>query len=108
MSEISPPALIGNYQTKMRLDMADLTLEDLADVGELLGMALSDIMQGPKQALGIAAVAWVLHKRDDPTYTYEQARKLRLADIDLVNSAESEQPSGSNGVAPVLLPASGP
>ena len=97
----SAKGLNGNFN-------ADLTLEDLAEIGEMLGAALSDVMQGPKQALGIAAVAWVLHRRDDPTYTYEQARKLRLADLDLVNSAESEQPSGSNGAAQPLLPASGP
>ncbi len=92
--------------TKMRLDMADLTLGELADVTEMLGVGLQDALQGPKQPLAMAAIAWIIHRRDDPTYTYEQAKTLRMADLEVVNT-DPEALAGDNGDGPPVSLASG-
>lgn len=92
--------------TKVRLDIADLTLGELADVTELLGAGLQDALTGTSQPRAMAAIAYVLTRRTDPTFTFEQALGLRMADLEVVNP-DPEVPAGDNGAERVLSPASG-
>jgi hypothetical protein len=94
---------------KVRIDMADLTLGELAEVGELLGMSLQDAMTGPAQPRAVAALACVVARRTDPAYTFDQALALHMTDLEIVNApdAAGEPSAGSNGAAPAVLPASG-
>ncbi len=92
--------------TKMKLDMADLTLGELADVTEMLGIGIQDALQGPSQPRAMAAIAWILHRRDDPAYTFEQALTLRMGDLEIVSS-DPEALAGDNGDAPPMSLASG-
>jgi hypothetical protein len=89
--------------------MADLTLGELADAAELLDAPLHEAIQGRQQPRAIAAMVCVLQRRTDPGYTLEQALALKMADIDMVapDTDPEKVPAGSNGGAPVLLPASG-
>jgi len=91
---------------KIRVEVADLTLGELADAGELLGGPLHEAMTGMAQPKAIAAIVCVIQRRTDPAYTMEQALGLRMADVELVG-ADPEAPAGNNGTGPVLLPASG-
>lgn len=91
---------------RIRVDVGDLTLGELAAAGELLGVPLHDAMGGVAQAKGIAAIVCILQRRTDPGYTLEEALGLRMRDVELVG-ADPEAPAGSNGIGPVLLPASG-
>lgn len=94
---------------KLRVDMADLTLGELADVADVLGAPLAEALQGQSQPRAIAAIVCVLQRRTDPAYTYEQALGLRMAELEIVAAEATgpEVPAGNNGAAPVLLPASG-
>lgn len=95
---------------RIRVDMNELTLDELARAGEALGATLDVALSGPGQPRAVAALAWLIRQRDDPTYTYEQALQLRAVDVDLVgeDGASNPEPSGDNtGDAPLLSPALG-
>jgi hypothetical protein len=95
--------------TKLRVDMADLTLGEMADAGELLGAPLHEVMGGVGQPRAIAAMVCMLQRRTDPGYSLEAALALRMSDLDMVNpETDPEKASaGSNGERPAVLPASG-
>ena len=92
---------------KLRVDMADLTFEELAVAGELVGVALVELMGGPGHFRYVAAVVCVTMRRTDPDFTLDQAMRMRPSDVELVDSSSSEQSAGSNGAGPALLPAAG-
>jgi hypothetical protein len=92
---------------KLRVDMADLTFEELAVAGELVGVPLHELMGGPGHFRYVAAVVCVTMRRTDPDFTLDQAMRMRPADVELVDSSSSEQSAGSNGAGPALLPAAG-
>jgi len=91
---------------RIRVDMADLTLGEMADAGELLGVSLAAAMEGVLQPKAIAAIVCVLQRRTRPDFTLDDALRLHMRDIDLVNP-DPEASAGNNGAGPVLLPASG-
>jgi hypothetical protein len=91
---------------RIRVDTADLTLGELADAGELLGIPLQDAMTGLAQPKAIAALVCVIVRRTDPSYTLDQALQLHMRDIDLVQT-DPEVSAGNNGGGPALSPASG-
>lgn len=96
--------------TKLRLDMADLTLGELAQVADLLGVSLQDALTGTAQPRAIAAIACVVKQRDDPGFTFDQALELKMSDIEVVNAdpdAEGEAPAASNGGERAPSPVSG-
>jgi len=90
---------------RIRVEMADLTLRELAQVGKLLApRALGDVMTGPDQPEAIAALVCVIKQRTDPTFTYEQALDLHMGDVEFV-APESNGDGG--GMTPLPSPASG-
>lgn len=93
---------------KLKVDMADLTFEELAVAGELVGMPLAELMGGPGHFRYVAAVVCVTKRRTDPDFTIEEALHMRPGDVELVDTTSQEQSAGNNGAGPVLLPASGP
>lgn len=94
---------------KLRVDMADLTLGEMVDAGELLGAPLHEVMSGIGQPKAIAAMVCVLQRRTNPGYSLAEALALRMADLELVTPEvdPGKVSAGSNGSAPVLSPASG-
>ena len=81
----------------IRVDTAEMTLRDLADVSALLDpVSLVDAIQGPKMADAIAALTWAVQRHHDPTFTLEDAYGLRLGpDIELINAGAVAGPVGS-------------
>jgi hypothetical protein len=92
---------------KLRVDMADLTFEELAVAGELVGVPLVELMGGPGHFRYVAAVVCVTMRRTDPDFSLAQAMRMRPSDVELVDSSSSEPSAGSNGAGPALLPAAG-
>jgi hypothetical protein len=93
-------------QPKIRVDLAEMTLRELGDVGRLLApRTLAEVMQSPEQTDAIAALACVVKRRTDPDYSLEQALDLRMGDIDMVS--EADPLANSNGAQPLALLASG-
>lgn len=95
--------------TRIRIDQADVTLSELADVEEALGCSLGVAFER-SQARAIAALAYVTAKRADPSFTFEQALALKMADLDIVTAGEDGHPEAlgaDNGLSPPVSPAPG-
>jgi len=70
---------------RLRIEMDDLTLAELDQVAQLVDVEqLDQAMQGKGQFQAMAAIACVVKQRTDPTFTLEQARALKLGDIELI------------------------
>ncbi len=69
-------------------DLEDFELGDLEWLEEHLGTSLSDgsALNSMRAAVGFV---FIIKRRDDPSYTIEQARKVKLAAID----APEEEPA---------------
>jgi hypothetical protein len=101
-----------NGDDKVRVDMAELTLGELSEVGEILGSDVSTALQGPQQPRAIAALVWITLRRDDPTYTLDRALGLKMSQLEIVGGPDSEsspaeRSSGNSGVAPLVSLESG-
>lgn len=89
---------------KIRVDVQDMTLEEMAETLELAGDSNSKGFNFRQTA----AMVCVIKRRTDPEFTYEQALKLKLGDLDIVNAEEApEALGGATGVVPPLSLASG-
>jgi hypothetical protein len=89
----------------IRVDAAELTLAELADVSDAAGTP-EGVARAGDNFRQIAAMAWVVKRRTDPGYTFAAALGLRMADIDL-GEQPPEVPGGDNGVSPLSSPALG-
>lgn len=84
---------------KIRVDVSDLSLEEMAEALEAMG----DVDEKSKgfNFRQTAALAWVTIKRTNPEFTYEQALKMKIGELDIVE-APPEVPGGATGVVPPL------
>lgn len=87
---------------KVRVDVSDMTLREMADATAAAG----DVEAAGGSFLQMAAMAWVVKRRTDPTFSFDDALALRMGDLDIVEQAP-EVRSGVIGVAPPPLPGSG-
>lgn len=59
-----------------------LELGDMVDVEEASGVPITAFSEGgtlPFKA--VVALAWVIRRHDEPEFTYEAARKLKMSDL---------------------------
>ena len=73
------------------MDITNLTLGEVATVEELSGRSLSTLgdESAPKGKL-MAALAYVITKRDDPKYTMRQAEGLTMEDVNKLFTADKD------------------
>lgn len=73
------------------MDIQNLTLGEIATVERLSGRALADLAEEnlPKGEL-LAALAFVIKKRSDSSYTFEQAQNLTMHDINELLEGDAE------------------
>jgi hypothetical protein len=82
---------------RLRVDPAELTLGELSDVTELLGEPLDTVM-AKNQAKGLLAVVCIIKRRTEPEFSLEDARALRITDLELPTNPEA---LGANNGAPL-------
>lgn len=72
---------------KLVFNLDDLTIGDLADIEDVSGVAVTGInLQQPPLKL-IPALIWVTQRREDPAFSYQDARAVKLADLEIVGEA---------------------
>ena len=104
----------------LRFDPADATVGDLEDFAEVTGMELPEAMRRypvlddsghpvlddkgkPRvdvrmTAKTIKALVWLVMRRDDPAFTLDDARKVRLSELQLGSEPDpKETPPDSAG-----------
>jgi hypothetical protein len=65
----------------LNFDLDELTLGDMADLEEIAGidvLSMDKTRLGPKQIL---ALVWVFRRQEEPSFTYDDARKLKPRDL---------------------------
>ena len=74
------------------MDIQNLTLGEITQVENLSGRAFVELSdeEAPKGAL-LTALAFVVKKRADSNYTYEEAQKLTMADIEEIMTPDSSE-----------------
>lgn len=95
---------------RLHVDLSLLTLRDMQEINNLLGVPFADALQGIQQPTAIAAAVWITQRRENPSFTLDDALDLSMmADVDLVGGpdAPGEAVAGNNGGPLAGLPASG-
>ncbi len=64
----------------MDIDLDKLTLAEIEELEELTGKAIDVLFDGPKGKL-MRALFFVVTKRTDPTYTFEQTAGLTINEV---------------------------
>ncbi|MBM7770897.1 hypothetical protein JOD54_001101 [Actinokineospora baliensis] len=83
----------------LRVRVDDLTVGEIDDIEEVIGASIDSIgAPGARKGKFLLALALVMKRRDDPTYTIEQARGLRIT---LDDSADAANPTRIGGAVPV-------
>lgn len=66
----------------MNLNVDDLTLGELEDIEEKTGVNVATLKQGSAlPAKVLTAIVWVMKRREDPSFTYELAREMKVTEL---------------------------
>lgn len=68
---------------EIALDPQDLTLGELEEFEAATGMTMADIGKGTAKA--ILGLIWLAKRREDPSFTLDDARKLKVGEITFAN-----------------------
>lgn len=73
------------------LDMNALTLGEIAQIEDIAGQSISVMADdaAPKAKL-MAAMAYIARRREDPTYTLQQAEAMSMEEFDALWSDEAD------------------
>jgi len=87
---------------KIMVDVSKLTLGDMAEAADVAG----DPERPGYNFRQAAALAWVSRRQTDPTFTYDDALRLRNDEFEVVEQPP-EVPGAANGATPQGSPVSG-
>lgn len=85
----------------LRVDPDELTIGDLEDFEEAAGVAFEDaFVAGPdgnvKPSLkAIKAIVWVVKRQSDPGFTLDDARNVKLVELEIGSEAEGSAPTSA-------------
>lgn len=68
---------------RLVVDPDDLTLGEIEDIEKAAGQPFAKMMEGGFTASALVAVVYVVMRRDDPSFTIDDARRLKLGSLDL-------------------------
>ena len=109
--------------TPLRFSVDSLTVGDLEDIEEITGMSFDDIMDmltsdkvGENGKIGLPlkvlkALVFVVYRAADPEFTMDDARKVRVSELEVVLSEpdptgpadeEASSSSATSGTSPRL------
>ena len=73
---------------KVNLDIGSLTLREIEDFETKTNLGIGEL--GPGKAMSaraLRAIVWILTRRDDPAFTYEDAGDLKVVDLEFEGEA---------------------
>lgn len=77
---------------KLVLDVDEMTLGELEELEALAGCTIEDIMQGERSVRSMIAIIFILRRRDNPAFTLEDAKRVKMSELELVDGADVEDP----------------
>ena len=65
------------------MDLQDLTMGEIEEIEALAGESIATALAstGTARTKTLIGIAWVQHRKTDPTFTLDKARKLTMRDI---------------------------
>jgi len=80
----------------VELNLNDLTIGEVADLEEVLGISMEAAFaaDAPRGRV-IQALVWINNRREDPTFTFEDAGKLKLSEMNVEQVNEIPPPSAA-------------
>lgn len=72
---------------KLTINLDDLTLGDLADLEDVSGVSLTGINLKTPPLKVVPALVWIQQRREDPKFTYEMARAIKLSELEMSGDA---------------------
>lgn len=79
----------------LRFSVDSITVGDMEDIEEIAGMSFAEIVELLKDPVGesgmikvpikvLKAVVFVIYRRDNPDFTIEDTRKIKVTELELV------------------------
>lgn len=66
----------------MDINIDDLTLGDLEEVEKIAGVSVGELFaDGKLPAKALKAIVWVMRRREDPTFSLEDAANVKVSDF---------------------------
>lgn len=69
---------------KIVFDPESLTMGELCDYEDITGMTIDRLGSGVVTTRMLLAMVYITRRREDPSYTLEDAKRVRLMDIEAV------------------------
>lgn len=84
---------------QLQFDPESLTLGDLEDFESYVGLplerALDPVTNQPSTMRALVGLLWILHRQQDPQFTLQQARALKLHELEFsVDPTPATPPRG--------------
>jgi hypothetical protein len=71
----------------LSLDVDALTLGELVDLGDVIGDdAVAKLGEGKTSPKAVLALVWIAKRREDPTFTLEQARAVKVSSLEFADA----------------------
>lgn len=85
-----------NMAEQIRFSEDDLTIGDLEDFEEIVGASIDDAFQDGKSVSTktLKAVVFITKRRDNPDFTLEDARKVKVSELVLEPSKADPTDAG--------------
>ena len=84
-------------EEKILFDVDSMTLADLEKLEEAADAPVSAIIQsltgGPLTARMIAAIVWMSRQKTNPAFTLEEARSLKIGEIQFASKESEPEPN---------------
>lgn len=77
------------------LDVSQLTVGDVEDIEEICGKQLDELDFKTPSAKLMKAIIYINGRRDNPDFTLEEARQVKLAEVKLVENPPTEDGGAS-------------
>jgi hypothetical protein len=91
-------------QVSLAFDLDELTIGDLADMEDVAGVDIQriDLKAPPLKVL--PAMVWIFNRKLDPTFTYADARAVKLTTLSIAGEAPTVAVAAGDGTAPPSAP----
>ena len=76
------------------IDLDDLELGEIEEFEELSGVSIAQIQSG-LPAKAISVLVWIIKRKQDPDYTLDMARKVKLSSVDFAEDDANPTEGGS-------------
>lgn len=73
---------------RVNLDLESLTLREIEDFETASNIAIGEIGNGKAMpARALRALVWIIQRREDPAFTYEDAGDVKVTELDFETAA---------------------